>query len=259
MTDLKSFSALTIQDEFGSYCIVLTTGARWTIGRDHSNVIVLPDHWVSRIHAMVYRNASGGFYLADLGSCNGSFVNGDRIQAPVLLRSGDRLSFGKTQVQFHSTSPLIADSVSLGTNRISSQGESVQQTLPDMELSRGSLLMTVTRQSRQRSLASFSGQQLQQQYQAGERNFPQCDLQGVDLSQLDLRQINLSQANLRGANLSQTNLQGANLGGADLSAAILQDTDLSGAILVGVNLEDANLDWVILTGAILDQELIEFL
>lgn len=43
---------------------------------------------------------TGEYYLIDLGSRNGSFVNGRRVSAPVILRNGDAITFGQTELQF---------------------------------------------------------------------------------------------------------------------------------------------------------------
>lgn len=44
---------------------------------------------------------TGDFYLIDLGSRNGSFVNGRRVSIPVILHHGDRLTFGQTELIFY--------------------------------------------------------------------------------------------------------------------------------------------------------------
>jgi adenylate cyclase len=44
---------------------------------------------------------TGEFYLIDLGSRNGSFVNGRRVSIPVTLHNGDRLTFGQTELEFY--------------------------------------------------------------------------------------------------------------------------------------------------------------
>ncbi len=62
---------------------------------------MLPDRWISRNHAMLQCMETGEFYLIDLGSRNGSFVNGRRVSIPVTLHSGDRLTFGQTELEFH--------------------------------------------------------------------------------------------------------------------------------------------------------------
>jgi adenylate cyclase len=44
---------------------------------------------------------TGEFYLIDLGSRNGSFVNGRRVSVPVTLDNGDHLTFGQTELEFY--------------------------------------------------------------------------------------------------------------------------------------------------------------
>ncbi len=51
---------------------------------------------------MLQRMETGEFYLIDLGSRNGSFVGGRRVTVPVTLKSGDRLTFGQTHLDFYS-------------------------------------------------------------------------------------------------------------------------------------------------------------
>jgi adenylate cyclase len=80
--------------------IALTSGNVWRIGRTGENAIVLSDDSVSRNHAMIQRLEGGEYYLIDMGSRNGSFVNGQRLSAPVALCDGDRLSFGQARVCF---------------------------------------------------------------------------------------------------------------------------------------------------------------
>jgi len=72
----------------------------WTVGRSDDNNLVLPDRWISRNHAMLQGMESGEFYLIDLGSRNGTFVNGRRVSVPVILRDGDLITFGQTEISF---------------------------------------------------------------------------------------------------------------------------------------------------------------
>jgi ABC transport system ATP-binding/permease protein len=72
--------------------VILEPGA--TIGREGCE-IVLPDPEVSRRHA-VLRDAESGLLIEDLGSLNGTFVNGERIAAPVALQPGDTVQLGNT-------------------------------------------------------------------------------------------------------------------------------------------------------------------
>ena len=66
------------------------------IGRSRDAAIPLLDEKVSRVHAAI-RLSEGTFYLRDLSSRNGTFVNGNRIGAEaVALKSGDRIQIGTT-------------------------------------------------------------------------------------------------------------------------------------------------------------------
>jgi pSer/pThr/pTyr-binding forkhead associated (FHA) protein len=66
---------------------------RFTIGRDAACDLVLADLSVSRWHAGLKRGASG-WMLDDLGSTNGTRVNGWRVTEPVPVRPGDQVTFG---------------------------------------------------------------------------------------------------------------------------------------------------------------------
>jgi adenylate cyclase len=91
---------LLMPTESGNQYLPLESGNCWTIGRGEDNTFVLPDRWISRNHAMLQYTESGEFYLIDLGSRNGSFVNGRRVSIPVTLHHGDCLTFGETELQF---------------------------------------------------------------------------------------------------------------------------------------------------------------
>lgn len=75
-------------------------GPNCSIGRSPSNQIVLDDTRVSRRHAVVHRRDRHEYWLIDLGSGNGSFVNGLRIAMPTLLANGDRVRIGETVLTF---------------------------------------------------------------------------------------------------------------------------------------------------------------
>ncbi|MEY4340371.1 MAG: hypothetical protein RLZ14_2221 [Actinomycetota bacterium] len=66
------------------------------LGRADSCAINLPDDtFASTLHARVYM-ADGGVLVEDLGSTNGTHVNGTRIDRPTALHPGDRLQVGNT-------------------------------------------------------------------------------------------------------------------------------------------------------------------
>jgi FHA domain/Domain of unknown function (DUF1707) len=75
--------------------LVLPAGPqlRFTIGREPACDLTLADDSVSRWHASLIRH-EGNWLLDDLGSTNGTRVNGWRVSAPTPVTPGDRVSFG---------------------------------------------------------------------------------------------------------------------------------------------------------------------
>ena len=81
------------------------------MGRDVTNDVVLGDAEISRQHARLTRTPAG-FVLEDLGSTNGTFVNGDRLAAPRVLNAGDLLGLGENvTLTFDATSQESAATV----------------------------------------------------------------------------------------------------------------------------------------------------
>lgn len=76
----------------------LSIERRIRIGRQSDNDLVVADPGVSRHHAEVI-NESGTCTLRDLGSTNGTYVNGSVVHEHA-LRDGDRISLGSTVVEF---------------------------------------------------------------------------------------------------------------------------------------------------------------
>jgi hypothetical protein len=92
----------------GAGSLVLPTGDRFTleehvvtVGRRPESNIVLADPNVSRNHAEI-RPQGDGFVLIDLGSTNGSKVNGVRVDQRLLV-DGDELMFGNTRMRFEAS------------------------------------------------------------------------------------------------------------------------------------------------------------
>jgi len=82
-------------------------GDQLTIGRDSNNGVAINDAEVSRKHSRL--TFQGGKYvLEDLGSTNGTFVNGQRLAGPVVLKAGDVVSLGEQIV-------LMYDAINVDT------------------------------------------------------------------------------------------------------------------------------------------------
>lgn len=72
-----------------------------TIGREIHSEINIVDQHISRSHAALHRNA-GGYSIEDLRSTNGTFLNGEKLDAPRQLKDGDTISLGQYVVlTFH--------------------------------------------------------------------------------------------------------------------------------------------------------------
>ena len=74
-------------------------GDELTVGRAGGCQVALgEDSYVSQLHARVFRR-DGQFYVEDLGSTNGTYVNRKKVTAPIVIRKGDRLQIGKTVLE----------------------------------------------------------------------------------------------------------------------------------------------------------------
>jgi adenylate cyclase len=79
------------------------------IGRNDGNDVVLHSDSASRRHAMLqYSGGDGFFYIVDLGSRNGTFVNDTRIAKPFVLSPGDRIRIGNAVFTFNQKGPSDA-------------------------------------------------------------------------------------------------------------------------------------------------------
>ncbi len=74
-------------------------GAFNTLGRHPENTIQVVDRIVSKEHCRITRGPDGRFVLRDVGSLNGTYVNGTRVGEHV-LRNGDQIALGNTVLQF---------------------------------------------------------------------------------------------------------------------------------------------------------------
>lgn len=80
----------------------LEEGREYFVGRSSDCALVLVEDMISRQHAK-FVVANGGVSLVDLGSTNGSFVNGERVSSQP-LKEGDRILFGTSIIRLISAS-----------------------------------------------------------------------------------------------------------------------------------------------------------
>jgi serine phosphatase RsbU (regulator of sigma subunit) len=73
---------------------------RVTVGRSRESDIFLPDQWLSRHHAEIRVQTGGACSLVDLGSKNGTLLNGARVDAERVLRHGDVITLGEHVLTF---------------------------------------------------------------------------------------------------------------------------------------------------------------
>jgi predicted component of type VI protein secretion system len=84
-----------------------------TIGREGCEVNLM-DPEVSRRHAAI-RDQGGSLAIEDLGSTNGTYVNGARISVVTVLKEGDEVRLGNTVWAIRSTAPAGAGATSIGS------------------------------------------------------------------------------------------------------------------------------------------------
>lgn len=80
--------------------LIPLTGSRVTLGKGAGNTVALEhDETVSRLHA-VFENLGAAWSVRDMGSRNGTYLNGERISAERVLHSGDEVRVGKSRLIF---------------------------------------------------------------------------------------------------------------------------------------------------------------
>jgi DNA-binding response OmpR family regulator len=107
-----------------------------TIGRWEENDVTIPDRWISRHHAEL-RHEGQRYVLYDLGSKNGSFLNGKAVTEPLPLENGDRIQlsprYSLSFVDSESTAPLLVGQrgvrIDVDARRVWVQGQELDPPL----------------------------------------------------------------------------------------------------------------------------------
>jgi hypothetical protein len=92
------------------------------IGREASNDIAINDMEVSRRHARLTRR-SGGYAIEDLGSTNGTFVDGVRLTGQRLLQGGETITLGENVSLAYTATPFDPDATLVGAPHLETEVE----------------------------------------------------------------------------------------------------------------------------------------
>lgn len=70
-----------------------------SLGRNGDNVIVIKDPFVSKFHLQIVKDEEE-FFLEDLNSANGTFLNGEKVLDAIKLNNGDKITIGNIEFLF---------------------------------------------------------------------------------------------------------------------------------------------------------------
>jgi pSer/pThr/pTyr-binding forkhead associated (FHA) protein len=73
-------------------------GDEVTVGRAAGCQVTIDDSYASQLHARVYAR-DGTWYVEDLGSTNGTYLNRRKVTGPMVLQRGDKLQIGNTVLE----------------------------------------------------------------------------------------------------------------------------------------------------------------
>ena len=124
-------------------------GKAVSIGRASDCSIPVKDRYLSRRHAEIIAHPEG-WVLKDLGSANGTYVNGSRVERDVPLKPGDRIRLGDTEILFEtperSTDRLLAVSENVASPTIAIPVNDISDRLEAQEPSRLQTLTLLARE-----------------------------------------------------------------------------------------------------------------
>jgi serine phosphatase RsbU (regulator of sigma subunit)/pSer/pThr/pTyr-binding forkhead associated (FHA) protein len=118
--------------------IISLDGPASVLGRHPGCDIVLESGSVSRQHARI-TNFEGNYYIEDLHSRNGTFVNGRLLTGRQLLKENDEIGICELSFDFHLNPPIPSDAPSASSKTQAGQGATI---VDDEEVSSGSTIMS---------------------------------------------------------------------------------------------------------------------
>lgn len=91
-----------------------------TLGRSAANTVILENAHLSRKHAIIQFQGEEEFWIVDLGSSNGTSVNGRRVSRPIALKNGDVIDMAGSRIEFQSQATSVqANGYSLDSTLLS--------------------------------------------------------------------------------------------------------------------------------------------
>lgn len=105
--EILSFASRTARSVRPAFLLNKATNEKFSLGQSVSkigrdatnNISIANDHYISRHHAWVLQ-MQGGYWVEDLGSTNGTLLNGELLSERKQIFAGDRITFGKTEFVF---------------------------------------------------------------------------------------------------------------------------------------------------------------
>ena len=94
----KAPASIAILDQKGKRTRAFKLTGPIQIGRADACHLRLPDTYVSQFHARIYPQ-DGAWFVEDLGSTNGTFLNQRKVTSPAEVRAGDRVRIGTTTLE----------------------------------------------------------------------------------------------------------------------------------------------------------------
>ena len=94
----SSASIVVVHEPDGAKPRTFKIATSMLVGRAFECEIRVDDTYASQQHARLF-GRQGGWYVEDLGSTNGTFVNDQRLAAPALVQPGDRIRVGTTVLE----------------------------------------------------------------------------------------------------------------------------------------------------------------
>lgn len=103
----------TAQDKQKRVELAFSNGERMSVGRSKQNGLTIEDNSVSNIHAALVLSENKGLQVADTGSTNGTFLNGQRIAygKAFAVAHGDKVTFGTVEVVFYQVHSASEDAL----------------------------------------------------------------------------------------------------------------------------------------------------